>query len=169
MGHLLKVDAKSPKDGSTATLEFHSLKSIMSRQPGCKELKVFPGPLVPGKTDKLDVIRFCQNKIEYLNKSGNRTADKESQILMWDLMILLLRQKNRPDGSDIAELLCPFDGKSQQSFYKSGNQSGGATAVESGNENPTDMSDIEQETDEDYVKVSFFLPRAVASKSKRLL
>ena len=159
LGHLLKVDAKSPKDGSTATLEFHSLKSIMSRQPGCKELKAFPGPLVPGKTDKMDVIRFCQNKIEYLNKSGNnRTADKESQILMWDLMILLLRQKNRPDGSDIAELLCPFDEKNQQSFYKSvGNHSaGGATAVtESGNENPTDMSDIEQETDEDYVKVSF--------------
>ena len=30
----------------------------MSRQPGCKELKAFPGPLVPGKTDKLDVIRY---------------------------------------------------------------------------------------------------------------
>ena len=58
LGELLKVKAKSPKDGQTATLEFHSLYSIMSRQPGCKELKAFPGPLVPGKTDKLDVIRY---------------------------------------------------------------------------------------------------------------
>ena len=58
LGELLKIKAKSPLDGATATLEFHSLKSIMSRQPGCKELKAFPGPLVPGKTDKLDVIRY---------------------------------------------------------------------------------------------------------------
>ena len=58
LGEMLKIKAKSPLDGATATLEFHSLKSIMSRQPGCKELKAFPGPLVPGKTDKLDVIRY---------------------------------------------------------------------------------------------------------------
>ena len=87
-------------------------------------------------------------------------ADKESQILMWDLMILLLRQKNRPDGSDISELLCPFDKQSQQSFYKhqtaKNNQNNTAAVVESGNEEATDMSDIEQETDEDYVKVCFF-------------
>ena len=94
-----------------------------------------------------------------MNRSGNRVADKESQILMWDLMILLLRQKNRPDGSDIAELLCPFDKQSQQSFYKNQtakNQNNTAAVVESGNEEATDMSDIEQETDEDYVKVWFF-------------
>ena len=76
-------------------------------------------------------------------------------------MILLLRQKNRPDGSDIAELLCPFDKQSQQSFYKNqtakNNQNNTAAVVESGNEEQaTDMSDIEQETDEDYVKVLLF-------------
>ena len=92
-------------------------------------------------------------------------ADKESQILMWDLMILLLRQKNRPDGSDIAELLCPFDKQSQQSFYKNQtakNQNNTAAVVESGNEEATDMSDIEQETDEDYVKVWFFNPQLIS-------
>ena len=98
-------------------------------------------------------FRFCQNKIDHLNKSGNRIADKESQILMWDLMILLLRQKNRPDGSDIAELLCPFDKQSHQSFYKNQTTKHQTNAGESDNENATDMSDIEQETDEDYVKV----------------
>ena len=59
---------------------------------------------------------------------------------MWDLMILLLRQKNRPDGSDIAELLCPFDKQSQQSFYKNqtakNNQNNTAAVVESGNVDP---------------------------------
>ena len=106
-------------------------------------------------------MRFCQKKIDHLNRFGNRVADKESQILMWDLMILLFPQKNRPDGSDIAELLCPFDKQSQQSFYKNqtakNNQNNTAAVVESGNEEQaTDMSDIEQETDEDYVKVLLF-------------
>ena len=112
------------------------------------------------KTRIHSIFRFCQNKIDHLNRSGNRVADKESQILMWDLMILLLRQKNLPDGSDIAELLCPFDKQSQQSFYKNqtakNNQNNTAAVVESGNEEATDMSDIEQETDEDYVKVWLF-------------
>ena len=60
-------------------------------------------------------MRFCQKKIDHLNRFGNRVADKESQILMWDLMILLLRRKNQPDGSDISELLCSFDKQPQQS------------------------------------------------------
>ena len=103
---ILKIKAKSPKDGQTATLEIHSIKAIMSRQPGFKELHGFPGPLVPGATHKGEVIQFCQNKIKEIQKSQQPSAhDKDSQILMWDLMILLLRQKNTIDGSDIAELL----------------------------------------------------------------
>ena len=43
-GGFLKVPAKSPLlDGHRATLEFHSLKSIMSKQPEFKELQTFPG------------------------------------------------------------------------------------------------------------------------------
>ena len=102
---ILKIKAKSPKDGQTATLEMHSIKAIMSRQPGFKELHAFPGPLVPGATHKGEVIQFCQNKIKEIQKSAKIASDKDSQILMWDLMILLLRQKNTIDGSDIAELL----------------------------------------------------------------
>ena len=33
------------------------------------------------------------------------TGDKDSYVLLWELLILLLRQKNTIDGSDIAELL----------------------------------------------------------------
>ena len=43
-GRFLKVPAKSPLlDGRRATLEFHSLKSLMSKQPEFKELQTFPG------------------------------------------------------------------------------------------------------------------------------
>ena len=59
-----------------------------------------------------------------------------------------------------AELLCPFDKKERS--YDSKNsiikhtttiQNNDDAEAESGNENATDMSDIEQETDEDFVKV----------------
>jgi hypothetical protein len=103
--NLIKIDAKSPMDGQTATLEVHSLKSLVSRQPNFKELHNFPGPLVPGHTHKGEVIQFCQNKIQEVQRRHQDMADKDSYILMWELMILLLRQKNAIDGSDIAELL----------------------------------------------------------------
>ncbi len=32
-------------------------------------------------------------------------VDRDSYILVWELLILLMRQKNTIDGSDIAELL----------------------------------------------------------------
>ena len=32
-------------------------------------------------------------------------VDRDSYILIWELLILLMRQKNTIDGSDIAELL----------------------------------------------------------------
>ena len=57
-GRFLKIPAKSPQDGQTATLEFHSVKSLMSRQPGFKELHSFPG-----RFDKKIGIFFFVNLI----------------------------------------------------------------------------------------------------------
>ena len=69
------------------------------------------------------MIQFCQSKIAGLataSRSGASagggnstlagsaawmTGDKDSYVLLWELLILLLRQKNTIDGSDIAELL----------------------------------------------------------------
>ena len=50
-GILAKVDAKSPLDGQTATVELHSLQSILSQGQSreYQELQEFPGPLVPGR------------------------------------------------------------------------------------------------------------------------
>ena len=72
------------------------------------------------------MIQFCQSKIAGLATAGRSgasattvgggnstlggsaawmTGDKDSYVLLWELLILLLRQKNTIDGSDIAELL----------------------------------------------------------------
>ena len=86
----------------------------------CRELAAFPGPLKPGVTHKNDVIKFCERKIA---ASRNRAdiADRESYILLWEMLILMLRQKGQVtstgnfflssiffaqvEGSDLADLL----------------------------------------------------------------
>ena len=72
-----------------------------------QELAAFPGPLKPGVTHKNDVIKFCERKI-----SGSRgrsdLADRESFVLLWEMLILLLRQKGQVRGEglvDVMELL----------------------------------------------------------------
>ena len=37
---------------------------MLSGMPDFKELRGFPGPLVPGRTHKGEVIQFCQSKIQ---------------------------------------------------------------------------------------------------------
>ena len=64
----------------------------------------FSGPLVPGMTHKKEVIQFCQSKIQQIHKYGENIPDKESFVLLWEYLILLLKQKNTLDGSDIAEV-----------------------------------------------------------------
>ena len=47
-----------------------------------QEMEMFPGPL------KNDVIKFCERKIAAC--TGRRDmADKESYILLWDMLVLL--------------------------------------------------------------------------------
>merc|ERR1719510_1026277 len=107
-GLLVKINAKSPMDGQSATVELHGLQSLMSLQPEFMDLSEFPGPLVPGRTHKGEVIQFCQNKIQNAKLKLNPNSeivDPQSYILLWELLILLLRQKSAIDGCDIAELL----------------------------------------------------------------
>ena len=102
LGHFAKIAAKNPLDGQSASVEFHSLAALFEATPNAKELAAFPGPLVPGRTHKGEVIQFCQAKIA---AATDAIPDKDSYKLLWELLILLLRQKNAIDGSDIAELL----------------------------------------------------------------
>ena len=102
LGLMAKVDAKSPLEGQSATVELHSIRSLLQAQ--AKEYQSYPGPLIPGTTHKGEVIQFCQMKIQKAHNNASIT-DKDSYILLWELLVLLLRQKNAIDGSDIAELL----------------------------------------------------------------
>ena len=102
-GVLVKVDAKAPLvDGASATVELHALTRLLEGLPSHAELRAFPGPLVPGRTHKGEVIQFCQSKIQ---AAATWMIDRDSYVLIWELLVLLLRQKNTIDGSDIAELL----------------------------------------------------------------
>lgn len=105
MGNFARVDGKNPVlDGQSASVSMHSLQTMLAELPEAKEMAAFPGPLVPGRTHKGEVIQFCQAKIA-VSASNDAIFDKESYNLVWELLILLLRQKNAIDGSDIAELL----------------------------------------------------------------
>lgn len=72
----------------------------------------FPGPLIRGVTHKKTVIEFCQDQIRYgppsnvVRSRGNSVssihsamgqANKSSFVLMWNLLILLLRQNGVSD------------------------------------------------------------------------
>lgn len=103
-GNFLRVDGKNPLlDGQSASVSMHSLQTMLSELPEAREMAAFPGPLVPGKTHKGEVIKFCQAKIAA--SASKDIVDVDSYNLIWELLILLLRQKNAIDGSDIAELL----------------------------------------------------------------
>uniref|UniRef100_T1J191 Protein transport protein sec16 n=1 Tax=Strigamia maritima TaxID=126957 RepID=T1J191_STRMM len=97
-GHLVKVLANSPNDGQPASVEINSNNAEL------EELKKFPGPLVKGETHKNDIIQFCNEKIKSAKKDMELT-DKSSYILIWELLILLVRQNGTVVGTDIAELL----------------------------------------------------------------
>ena len=109
----MTVDAANPLEGQNATVELHTISSLLANTPehrleigtlswmlldslasSCRELTAFPGPLKPGVTHKNDVIKFCERKIA---ASRNRAdiADRESYILLWEMLILMLRQKGQ--------------------------------------------------------------------------
>ena len=75
------------QDGQTATVEVHSISSLLRDSRESQELSVFPGPLKPGETHKNDVIKFCERKISSV--AGRRDiTDKESSVLLWKMLVL---------------------------------------------------------------------------------
>merc|ERR1719228_1938939 len=103
-GLLVKVEPNNPQEGQTATVELHSMAALLRDTKESQELSMFPGPLKPGVTHKNDVIKFCERKIA-ASKSRADLRDRESYVLLWEMLILLLRQKGQVEGSDLAELL----------------------------------------------------------------
>ena len=103
-GVLVKLEPNNPQEGQTASVEIHSIEALLRNTLHSQELVAFPGPLKPGVTHKNDVIKFCEKKIAAA-EARRDIADKESYVLLWEMLVLLLRQKGQVEGSDLAELL----------------------------------------------------------------
>ncbi|XP_035213145.1 protein transport protein Sec16A-like [Stegodyphus dumicola] len=104
-GGMLITVMPNPLSTALATpVTIHSLQVIMENEESFQELKNYQGPLVRGLTHKNDVIEFCSQKIKSLRQKED-IVDRDSYILLWELMIVLLRQNGSVAGSDIAELL----------------------------------------------------------------
>jgi len=97
------VDATSPQDGQTATVELHSVSALLAHTRQHQQLVSFPGPLKPKETHKNDVIKFCERKMS--EARDRKMMDRDSFELLWNMLILLLRQKGQVEGSDLADLL----------------------------------------------------------------
>lgn len=102
-GLLVKVEATAPQEGQTATVELHSVSALLAHTKDHAQLTAFPGPLKPRETHKNDVIKFCERKV--WEGRQRRMLDRESYELLWNMLILLLRQKGQVEGSDLADLL----------------------------------------------------------------
>ena len=70
-------------------------------------MSAFPGPLKPGVTHKNDVIKFCERKIS-ASRGRADIADRESYVLLWEMLILMLRQKGQVDSSGTLLALYTF-------------------------------------------------------------
>ncbi|KAM7348709.1 endoplasmic reticulum export factor secretory 16 isoform 2-T4 [Cochliomyia hominivorax] len=119
-GILVTVKPKYTPHGSISNIV--KLLKFKPNDETRKLFKVFPGPLVRGLTHKKTVIEFCHEQIRlgpmettiYAKQLISNNAEKYrgSYTLMWNLLILLLKQNGMVVGTDIAELLL----KNQQQF-----------------------------------------------------
>ncbi|KAL1505990.1 hypothetical protein ABEB36_005430 [Hypothenemus hampei] len=103
-GKLIRIPPNYPMDGQAAVVDVCNLQFLLEHDPNFIELNSFPGPLVKGVTHKKQIIEYCDAKIREAN-SNRDIVDVESYILMWELLILLVRQNGTVVGADIAELL----------------------------------------------------------------
>ncbi|NXC16386.1 SC16B protein, partial [Corythaeola cristata] len=102
-GQLVLVCPHCPAEGQLAHVQLHSLEVILQDTKELEELQAFPGPLAREDLHKVDVMTFCQQKIDMsCDLSTQRGRDS---ALLWKLLVLLCRQNGSMVGSDTAELL----------------------------------------------------------------
>ena len=125
LGNGLLVCIKPRSNGWTNIVKIFNV----SVNDATKKLyQAFPGPLIRGLTHKKTIIEFCEEQICLgpQNTGGNNlthkshgnslnsvysgvnyqtNVNKGSFTLMWNLLILLLRQNGMVVGTDISELL----------------------------------------------------------------
>lgn len=103
-GQLIILPPNSIAEGQAAAVEMCDFQGIFSDDPIVQELNNFPSPLIRGETHKNDVIQYCLQKIRKAKEDQN-LPDRDSCVLIWELLVLLIRQNGVVVGTDIAELL----------------------------------------------------------------
>lgn len=89
-GIVVRVPPHYPLDGQTASVDFGSLQTLLASNEEYNELANYPGPLIRGVTHKKTIIEYCESKIR--QASSQNFKDSQSYVLMWELLILLIRQ-----------------------------------------------------------------------------
>lgn len=85
-------------------VELHRLTPLFEKDPDFRELEAFPGPLIRSETHKENVIDYCKNKIASFAEIPD-LPDRSSHVLLWELLVVMLRQNGVVSGTEIAELL----------------------------------------------------------------
>lgn len=111
--HMIPLGCMLRIKNSGTVLELVKMKQFLGHLPEFKELEAFPGPLTPLSTHKNTVIQFCKRKIKEARVNVGQ-VDKENYILLWEFLMLMLRQNGMVVGSDIAELLLTAVQQQQQ-------------------------------------------------------
>ncbi|XP_049310381.1 uncharacterized protein LOC105232085 isoform X1 [Bactrocera dorsalis] len=138
-GILVTVKPKYTSHGAISNIV--KLQRLGANDATRQLFQTYPGPLVRGLTHKKTIIEFCEEQIRlgpmettiYAKQlvSNNIEKYRGSYTLMWNLLILLLRQNGMVVGTDIAELLL----KNQQQFpYQIEHADAGDSSALSGDE-----------------------------------
>lgn len=115
------VSVKPKYSHSNGLQNIAKLMKITPNDSSKKNFQSFPGPLVKGITHKKTVIEYCEERIKLgpnssrlrscqsssnsLQSIGSQQPNQSSYVLLWNLLVLLLRQNGVVVGTDIAELL----------------------------------------------------------------
>lgn len=102
---MVKVLPHYPLDGQSAVVEIDNIQNLLTNDDEYKELAEFPGPLVKGVTHKKTIIEYCENKIKNALYS-QEILDTQSYILMWELLILLIKQNGVSQCINFIACLC---------------------------------------------------------------
>ncbi|XP_042856489.1 protein transport protein Sec16A-like isoform X4 [Penaeus japonicus] len=107
-GQLLMVLPKDPREGEKAVVQLRDVQKMLCLDPSIKEtiqqMKNYPGPLTLADTHKEVVVRYCDKQVA---EAANNPSlnDRESVVLIWEYLALLVKQNGKLLGSDIASLL----------------------------------------------------------------
>ncbi|XP_055715475.1 protein transport protein Sec16A isoform X4 [Phlebotomus papatasi] len=163
-----------PRYTATGVSNLVKILNLGANDATRKLFHAYPGPLVRGTTHKKTVIEFCEDQIRLgppsdavLRSRGNsmsslcsqQSANRASFTLLWNLLILLLRQNGMVVGTDISELLMKNKSEFPYEFDQSqptAKISSDRNSVQSDSKKSRDNSDgdVDESADEDERQAS---------------